>query len=61
MWRASASLSRVARLWPGTSLWQYRMQISEGKHPPYGNSYREIIKWFTSYDDSQITKVPGCR
>ena len=21
---------RVARLWPGTSLWQYRMQISEG-------------------------------
>jgi len=59
-----------------------------GKHPPYGNTYREawfratwpdsnflfvflfiflaflgpeIIKWFTTYDESQITKSAGCR
>lgn len=48
-------------LWPGTELYQYKMPISEGKHPPYGNTYREIIKWFTTYDESQITKSAGCR
>lgn len=48
-------------LWPGTTLYQYKMPISEGKHPPYGNTYREIIKWFTTYDETQITKSEGCR
>jgi len=49
-------------LWPGTELYQYKMDISEGKHPPYGNTYREVIKWFTTYDESQITKNKGgCR
>ncbi|CAE7675543.1 unnamed protein product [Symbiodinium microadriaticum] len=49
------------KLWPGTSLYQYSMPIREGHHEPYGSTYREVIRWFTSYDESQITRHEGCR
>ncbi|CAE7296884.1 unnamed protein product [Symbiodinium pilosum] len=48
-------------LWPGTALYQYTMPINEGSHQPYGGTYGEVIKWFTSYDESQITKHEGCK
>mmetsp|Transcript_4593 Transcript_4593/g.9847 ORF Transcript_4593/g.9847 Transcript_4593/m.9847 type:complete len:452 (+) Transcript_4593:39-1394(+) len=47
-------------LWPGTTLYQYNMPINEGSHQPYGNTYRDVIQWFTGYDEQQISKHMGC-
>jgi len=48
------------KLWPGTELHQYYMPIGPRDHRPYGTSYAEVIRWFTSYDEKNMTKYRGC-
>jgi len=48
------------KLWPGTELHQYYMPIGPRDHSPYGTSYAEVIRMFTTYDEKNMTKYRGC-
>ena len=48
-------------IWPGVSLVQYSMPITEQHHEPYNNTYAGVTEWFQTYNMSLITRTPSCK